>query len=196
MRIGRFFELAYLELGRAPYSAIKKFARSISRDDLRPMLTRREYIQWRSLAILMLSQNADEQDREFIESSFHGCQRFSLTTNLAAWATAYIELNGASAVEEIEEQYLGNANRTEAEVRAVITALSVHGHDGQVGLRHRIAYSYATALAVHPEVAGVIATDLTKWKKWQYRDRIAELVAKANLQFEASELKAIRQYLK
>jgi hypothetical protein len=35
------FELSYLELGRAPYSTIKKVARAVSPDDLRPILTRR-----------------------------------------------------------------------------------------------------------------------------------------------------------
>ncbi len=105
------FELAYLELGRAPYSMIKHVARSISPDALRPMLRKREYIEWRSLAILMLAQNANGQDRDFIEDSFRGCQRFSLTTNLAAWATAYIELNGLSAVEEIEAKYLRDGLR-------------------------------------------------------------------------------------
>jgi hypothetical protein len=192
----RISELAYLELGRAPYSTIKKVARAVSPDDLRPILTRREYIEWRSLAILMLAQAPDEQDREFIESSFRDRQRFSLTTNLAAWTTAYVELNRLTAVEEIEEQYLRNANRTEAEVRAVITALSVHGRDGHVELRDRIAKSYGVALQFHPKVAGLIATDLTEWKQWDLRDEVAALLAKSETKFNTSDAKAIRNYLK
>ena len=157
-------ELAYLELGRAPYSVIKKFARVISHDDLRPVLARREYLEWRSLAILLLSQNADEQDREIIESSFHGCQTFSLTTNLAAWATAYIEINGLSAVEEIDATYLSVANRTDAEVRAIIAALSVHGQESSI-VRDRIRLSYANALKMYPALTPEIEKHLSAWKK-------------------------------
>jgi hypothetical protein len=144
----------------------------------------------------MLAQDAGRQDRELIGNSFRDCRRFSLTTNLAAWATAYIELHGVSAVEEIEATYLCNGDRTEAEVRAVITALSVHGRDGHTNLRDQIVKSYGTALRFHPNVAGPITADLTEWKKWMFQDDIAELLANHSIQFAASDALAIRNYLK
>ena len=111
------FELAYLELGRAPYSTIKRIAPAITRAKLQPILNRSEYIEWRPLAILMLAQKAGDEERILIKTRFDGCGRFGLTTNLAAWATAYIELAGAVAIEAINQQYLTNANRSEDEVR-------------------------------------------------------------------------------
>ena len=80
------FELAYLELGRAPYSMIKQFSRVIPIDTVRPFLSQREYIEWRPLAILLLAQSDDERDRQLIEKSFRSCQKFGRSTNLAAWA--------------------------------------------------------------------------------------------------------------
>jgi hypothetical protein len=53
------FELAYLELGRAPYRMIKRAGRNVSKEDLLAILQRREYIEWRPLAILMLSQGSN-----------------------------------------------------------------------------------------------------------------------------------------
>ena len=52
------FELAYLELARAPYRKIERVGRNLSNQDLPSILQRREYIEWRPLAILMLSQSA------------------------------------------------------------------------------------------------------------------------------------------
>ena len=189
------FELAYLELSRAPYGTIKQMAEFVSREDLRPMLERREYVQWRPLAILLLAQKADQLDRRFIESSFQSCQRFSLTTNLAAWATAYIELNGNTAVEEIESTYLRDSRRTAAEVRAVLTALSVHGRSGNIELRDRIVKGYGVALQFHPRTAGLIASDLIQWKHWNYQEVVAELLLNKKLTFQPSDVKVMRRYV-
>jgi hypothetical protein len=155
-------ELAYLELGRAPYRTIKRFGRHVSRKDLQPFLQHRDYIQWRSLAILLLSQSADAQDRASIDKNFADCCEFSLTTNLAAWATAYIELNGAIAIERIEREYFANPGRSDKEVRAIVTALSLHSQDGHTQLREQIVRSYEIAMRNYPEVAKLIAKDLAK----------------------------------
>ena len=157
------FRLAYLEMGRAPYSTIKRLGGIVPKEDILPFLQRREYIEWRALAILMLTQNANESDRKLIESRFDDCCRFALTTNLAAWATAYIELRGASAIDRIQQQYLSNPDRTEEEIRGVITALSVHGRDGHTHLRDQIARSYAIAMKNHPAVADAMRKDLADW---------------------------------
>jgi hypothetical protein len=151
-------ELAYLELGRAPYRTIKRFSRHVSRKDLLPFLQHPDYIQWRPLAILMLSQSADAQDRASIDKNFADCCEFSLTTDLAAWATAYIELNGASAIERIEREYFANPGRSEKEVRAIVAALSLHSQDGHTQLREQIVRSYEIAMRNYPEVAKQVRT--------------------------------------
>ena len=98
-----------------------------------------------------------------VESSFRSCQRFPRRTSLAAWATAYVKLHGPNAVDEIEATRLRDARRTEAEIRAVLTALSAHGRAGHVYLCDHVTKSYGIALQVHPRVAGPIAADLTQW---------------------------------
>ena len=157
------FELAYLELGRAPYSTIKRVAPLIRREKLQHILTRREYIEWRPLAILMLTQNANAADRSMVKTHFDDCSRFALTTNLAAWATAYIELIEADAIEVIDEQYFRNPQRSEAEIRAVVAAMSVHGRSGHTHLRDRIVRSYETLIKQHPSAKKLVAEDLAAW---------------------------------
>jgi hypothetical protein len=112
----------------------------------------------------MLSQSADAQDRKYIEENFADCCEHSLTLNLAAWATAYIELNGARAIERIEQEYLANPQRSEKEVRAIVAALSLHGHDGRMELRDQIVRSYEIANRHHPVVSELIAKDIADWR--------------------------------
>ena len=155
-------ELAYLELGRAPYQTIKRFGRSVSREDLLPFLQHRDYLEWRSLAILMLSQSSNAEDRKSIDEHFSDCCEFSLTTDLGAWTTAYIELNGDIAIERIEQEYLANPDRSEQEVRAVVAAFSLHGQEGHTHLRKQIVRSFEIARQIHPVVSEQIAKELAK----------------------------------
>jgi hypothetical protein len=171
------FDLAYLELGRAPYSTLKNVARSISPGDLKPVLSRREYAEWRSLAILLLGFSADPKEHALVRRSFSICERFASTTNLPAWATAYIEINKAAGVEAIEKIYLANPRRSESEIRAVVTALSVHGQEERTGLRDRIVISYGVALENHPTLAATIASDLRAWNRREYGESIAKILA-------------------
>ncbi len=189
------FELAYLELGRAPYPLIQRATCSVAKQRLYGILRKREYLTWRPLAILMLSQQADPIDRAWIEKSFHDCGRFGLSTNLAALTTAFIELNGAQALPIIERRYLGNPARTETELRAVIAALSVHGSEGHVHLRERIVTGYATALRCHPELAGMIAMDLTAWEDWGHREALRIIRKKPDWEFSRLESAAIDRYI-
>ena len=148
------FEQAYLELGKAPYSAIKKFGARLSHEELQPILTRRDYLEWRALAILLLAQRDDESARRCITEAFENCARFSLTTNLSAWATAYVEIHKAKGVAVIEQEYLKNEKRSEEEIRCVLAALAAHSQQGDFDLRERIIASYGSS--VHPKAADAV----------------------------------------
>jgi hypothetical protein len=156
---------AYLELARAPYGVIRRIGQFASRDDLQPILSQRSYFQWRSLAILILAQQADTDDRKYIEDHFRTCSKFSLTINLGAWAAAYIELNGNLALDQIEREYLSNPNRTAEEIEAVLAALSIHGRDAPTHLRRRIEQCYDTAARNHPLIVDKVSKDLAEWSK-------------------------------
>ena len=99
-----------------------------------------------------------------VKKRFDDASRFALTTNLAAWVTAYIELEGEVAIEAIDREYLSSPTRSEEEIRAVITALSVHGRDGHTHLRDRIVRSYDIAIQHHPNVTELTTEDLDAWR--------------------------------
>ena len=189
------FELAYLELGRAPYSTIKRVAHLIPRERLQPILTRREYLEWRPLAILMLTQHADAADRALVKNRVDECSRLALTINLAAWVTAYIELDGVEAIATLDQLYLGNPERSEEEVRAILSALSVHGRSGHTHLRDQIVHSYGVAIRNHPTVIGPISHDLAEWRRPDYRLEVQAALERMDLKWSAEDRKAIRRYL-
>ncbi len=172
----RIHELAYLEIGRAPYSRIKEFSNAWPRSAIRDLLRNPIYIEWYPLAILMLAHNAEPRDEEFIRSSFANAARFGGSLNLGAWATAYIEIDGEEAVNAIENLYFRSARRDADELEAMMTALSVHGTDGHTYLRDRLVRSYATLLDHYPQMVSFVAKDLTAWRRWDLVDRLREIL--------------------
>jgi len=146
------FELAYLELGRAPYSKVKRYARRVHREKLDLILTQRRYYEWRPLAILMLAQQTQNRDQELIRKSYQACSRFNQTTNLSAWTTAFLEIDRENALRLIEMDYLLNKKRSSIEIQAVLKALKMHEHSGNSEWRNSISDSIQKTIQTHPGI--------------------------------------------
>ena len=189
------FQLAYVEVARAPYRTIRKLARGVPRDALRCVLQQRAYFRSRSLAILMLGLSDAAEDQRVVVQAFQRCRDFSLTHDLASWTAAFIELHGHAALQTIEIDYLLNPRRSEDEVRSVLAALSLHGQGGRTDLRDRIAGLAGSALAVHPWSAGILARDLRNWNWWQYRGMVAEIRAEHFHRWNEEESASVAAYL-
>ena len=167
----RIREQAYLEVGRAPYSSIKRIAGSIPRRQIREFLANWRLIEWHSLYILMLGQSRHPDDRAYIRNKLENYAQYQFTRNLSAWVVAFIESQSDFGVEEIEKLYFSTRDRTQDELEEVLKGFSVLG--SEVGIpfkpeivdrRHRIVKSYATLLDNYPIMAGLVAKDLTNWK--------------------------------
>jgi hypothetical protein len=168
------FELAYLELARASYDTIKRLGHVVPREQIEPVLRSRSYVQWRGLAILMLAQTGEPNDEQYIVRSFRLAERFGLTKDLAAWATAAIELEGAEAVSFVERRYFRQPDRKQEELVEVVKALSLHGTEGRTDLRDQIVVSYAALLDIHPQMSEYVAKDLAAWKRTELSQRLSE----------------------
>ena len=167
----RIHDQAYLEVGRAPYSSIKRIAGSIPRQKIRKFLTNWSLVEWHSLYILMLGQSRHPDDRAYIRNELEECARHQFKLNLSAWVTAFIESQPDSGVEEIEKLYFSSGHRTQDELQEVLKGFSVLGSEGGIppkpeilDRRQRIIKSYATLLDNYPMMAGLVAKDLTNWK--------------------------------
>jgi hypothetical protein len=120
--------------------------------------------------------------------------QFNVTTNLPAYAAAYIEMTGDKAIQFLRQAYvLDSSRRDTTGIVEILKALSIHGNEGRTELRDQIVDFYELLLIHQPELAGYIAKDLTKWRTIDLASRMAEILVNTELD-EPSEL-AVAGYL-
>jgi hypothetical protein len=149
----------------------------------------------------MLGQSRLPSDHDLIRNKFETNARYGLKTNLSAWATAYIEINPETGIEDIEALYFAERGRTPDELEEVHRSLSVLGSEGGAVAeprvakrRRRIVKSYATLLEHHPTMAGRVASDLTNWKTRALVDRLSRIIESETMLDPGSEM-AVSYYL-
>jgi len=172
----RLHETAYLEIARAPYAEIRGIANEVPIKTVRGMLDEPRYLEWRSLAILMLAQSERPADRERIRNTFDDKQRLGSTFNLAAWATAYLTIEGVSGLERIQRWYLTQPDRSLEELQEIVTALSVAAAT-DASLREPVVAAYRALLGTHPSLAPAVSHDLIAWRRWDFTEQILRIRA-------------------
>lgn len=187
-------ELAYLEVGRAPYDTIREADGFVPADQLRAFLADSQYLEWHSLYILLLGVDAKPNEEEAIRTAMASHARFDQTLNLSAWATALIEIDGEEAIDWLEEVYLNDPDRDPDTVLEIVKALSVHGASRRSELRGHIAESYGVLIQNHPSLAGWAARDLTAWNDWRFAKVLAEL-RESRLKMDGATALAIDYYI-
>ena len=182
-------EQAYLEVGRAPYYAIKDIAPTIPREQVREFLTNWRMIEWHNLYILILGQSPHADDKALIRHHIDQYARSGLSPNLSAWLIAFIEANPDSGLDEFEAIFLDGSNRSAGEQDQVFTALSVLGSlpDNPV-LRKRIIASYGRILTYHPALAGRVASDLAAWRVQALVDQLQHISDSGTIGDSGSQL--------
>jgi len=186
--------LAHLEVARAPYATIRTLGGIISREQIHTYLQNFRYMEWHALYILLLAQSEDPNDRQFITESFHSATHFHSTLQLAAWTTAFIELEGMAAIEIIEKEYFLKTSHSAKELAEIIRALSVHGTDASPALRNRIVASYGTLITLSPALTSQIAEDLIAWERTEFAEEIGKFVADNPLSFDLPTTLRLRAY--
>lgn len=172
----RLAELAFLEVARAPYATLRDLKTSVARDEIYRIIKDFFHVEWHGLYILMLGMSDRPDDIAFVRGKLNTAAKYGLTTNLAAYATALIEMTGADGVTQLAEEYFVEPGRSNAELVEIVKALSVQGTGGAVELRSAIVEAYGRLLAHHPELAGNVANDLSDWKVVRFVPRLREIL--------------------
>jgi hypothetical protein len=186
-------ELAYLELGRAPYAEIRTWSGLVPRERIRTFLRNFAYLDWHAVYILMLGNVGSTEDQEFIAGSLEVASKLRSTRNLGALATALIEMRGADAVNLLEARYLRNRDRDPAEIVEVVKALSIHGNGGRRELREVIVGGYTALLETHPAQAGLVVSDLAAWQRWDL-SALVRAIALSEESLDEPSLLLLRDY--
>jgi hypothetical protein len=187
-------DLAFLEVARAPYGVIRDLKTDVTRDDLYRVINDWFRIDWHNLYILMLGMSDREDDIGFVRAKLFATARFEQTVNLAAYATAYIEMRGVDAVNWLAGEYLSGLPHSDAELIEVLKALSTQGNSGRDDLRPAILDAYDRLLTHRPALAGYVANDLSGWRIARFVPQMNEILKAETGLDEASRL-AVAAYL-
>jgi hypothetical protein len=167
-------EVAYGEIARAPYAAMRSIApkldpRRVERwlDD--PALARR-----RPLYTLLLGIAGGPRAVERIDARARAAAAAHATDDLGAVLVADLELRGPARVDWIERTYLSGRGRSVPELSAALQALSVQGGADAAVPRARVVDAYRGFVRTGHALAGYPALDLMAWRAW---DAVPDYVA-------------------
>ena len=160
-------ELAYAELGAAPYAALRTAKSHLDTAALRRCLADPELAARQPLFLLLLGISGNAQDAAALEERLQVAWQAGDAANLSSMLAADLELNGTARVAWIESNYLADQKRSTPEIKAALLALSVHGNANGAIPRERVIQSYRVFMKAHPEIAGDVAPDLAAWQYWE-----------------------------
>ncbi|MEM6305313.1 MAG: hypothetical protein AAF744_11360 [Pseudomonadota bacterium] len=183
--------LALLELDRADYAQLRKLrlkgsgalAQGIESGDanLRP------------IRILLAGLSRDRSLAPVLEQGLaEGAERN--LRYLGAYATALVELQGASAVEMLLTRYVARADLREETREKVIEALAIQGAFGTGATRRAVRRGLPGVLAAHPELAGAVARQFGRHGNWDMGEAVAE-VKRDHPKVSLRDSFAINQYI-
>ena len=173
-RDARLHELAYLEIGRATYASIRRVGADVPLERVRAMLNDPFFFEWRGLDIMLLGLSDEKQDQSWVIREMQQRQSQSSSLNLAAWATAYLEIQGTVGIDQLVQWYFRDARRSRDELRPVTRALAGHAnYDPE--WRQPVVAAYRVMLETHPYAAPDIAHDLIAWKHWDLAEQLQQL---------------------
>ena len=168
--------VAHIEVARAPYDQIRKFEGVLPFPKLRSSLQNFRLTDWHPLYILLLSLSGQAEDLALVSGKVRSAATTGLSLHLAAWVTAWIEMEPEKALPFLTEKYLAGPPRDPAEIRAIFRALSVHGNRGHRYLRKQITEAYRHILKQHPQMASEAVKDLMLWQQWGLKDSLRPIM--------------------
>ena len=188
-------EIAYAELARAPYSALRSLKGRLDVQALRKWTTDSRLVSRQSLYMLLLGIGGDATDATRIDQRLEAAWRAQDATNLGPMLAASLELRGPTRMEWIDTKYIRDHARTIQELQAALLALSVQGGANAKVPRERVIESYRMFIDAHKSLAGFVAQDLVEWNYWDAGPAYVALLSSDLAQHPASRY-AMLNYLK
>jgi hypothetical protein len=188
-------EIAYGELARAPYVALRTLKGHLDAQALRRWTADPQLANRQSLYTLLLGIGGDAADAARIEQRLDVAWNATDATNLGPMLAANLELRGPSRMAWIDAKYISDRDRTKPELDAALLALSVQGGANATIPRERIIESYKIFIDVHRSFAGFVAQDLAAWNYWDVGPQYIALMRSGLAQHPASRY-AMWSYLK
>ncbi|MFN9603114.1 MAG: hypothetical protein ACK6A7_06670 [Planctomycetota bacterium] len=186
-------DTAFGEIARAPFAAMRANRDRIDRERLldawRSTHTPAER---RPLYVLLLGIRGGDEFDDCIDEQLSLLHRNHETQGLAAWWVAKLERTGPAGLEELQQRYLADSQRSEEERLAVCLALSVQGSGNRERFREPVVAIYRELIETGT-VNTVIVTDLTLWSRLEFEPLMRRMLERSDLANPLRE--AIHSYL-
>jgi len=185
-------EIAYAELSRAPYPALRSLKGAL---DPEKYVIALDDPDRRTLYTLLYGIAGGQQGAGPIGQRLDAAWRAGDASNLMALLVADLELRGPSRVAWIERTYLVERDRTLPEIRAALLALSVQGSADAAISRERVIRAYRVFMKHRRPMASFVVQDLARWRYWDAAPEFLSLLRSGALPDPASRL-AVAAYLR
>ena len=188
-------EIAYGEVMRAPYSAMRALKPQLDATRIRSWIADPDRASRRAVYTLLLGIAGTTDDAAHLEDLMAKAMEAGSVENLSAMLAADLELRGADRVDWLETVYFADRNRTLPEIDAALLALSVHGEADAAVPRSRIVEAYRHFIDIRKPMAGFVAMELANWQAWEATPDYVEIVRSKAVKDPAGQF-AILSYLK
>ena len=169
-------ESAFEEIRRSPYAAMLGLKQQLDEDKLITLMSSAtDRLPLYTLLLGIAGGNAGHAHIvKMLAKSYAGHE----VDNLAALMTASMEIEGARGLAQLRERYIRKSDRHSDEMLALITALGVQGEVDRAIKRDNVVETYREILTRRRELAGYVAVQLTRWKRWDMADDFAPILSK------------------
>lgn len=188
-------EIAYSELARAPYSAIRTLEPQLDATKIATWMVDPGLASRLPVYTLLIGIAGGPDDASALEQRIATARTAQDSTNLAAMLAADLELRGASRIEWLEQTYFADRARTLPEIEAALLALSVHGQADASVPRERVVEAYRQFIRVRRPMAGFVAMELADWEAWEATADYVDIIRSKAVKDPAGEF-AILHYLR
>ena len=165
---GLVAQAAYEEISVAPYSVMRSLKPMLDPSKLTQWLARPELAMRRPLYTLLLGMVGDEAAAATLQAKLLGPTSAWHVGEQSALFAAYLEIRGSGGLDWVERQILRDPERPEQDQQAALMALSVHANDGARITKDRVVLAYASFIRHNPARAGLVASDLGNWERWEF----------------------------
>ncbi|WP_162932971.1 hypothetical protein [Roseovarius sp. EL26] len=186
--------LALREIDKAPYRMLQSIDLNIPNDDLLSQLWTRQGYAFQSIRILLLGLSGEDTAREEIYAFFDRSKDWDWATNLGAFATALIELDGVEGVLRLESVLLSGPRQPLDKLEQAIEALAIHNGIATADLRRAIASALSRMVAMRPETASIVVRQFGKRNDWSQGEALVQVMLDKKVR-DPSEQLAIANYI-
>lgn len=189
----RIRTLALFELDRMAYGTLRNLAIRPDAAAIRAQFHKPMEMHLRPIRVLLIGLSDDPEARAFLTDGLGSMNRFDRPL-VGAYATAWLERDGADAVRALATDYLTAPTTPPAAQELIVEAMAIHSQSGDAATQQAIADLLPAALDRAPHLAPAIARQFGARADWSQGDALAAILQQGRLS-GPTDFIAVSQYV-